>query len=202
MFTLVRARSEQALRSNESSGMARTALRALMRPTSLTRSINSTVSASSQEMILERPPGPSADRKATNLARCRTSSRNSRVGVGATHASGSWSIRSRSAGSVASRTSFFTRRDAKLFTPNGFAKVPPHPRPPRRPPPSTSRRWPRDAAASCPQPPVTRPGASCPLPHPAARPAPPMSGDRWFAPMAGAGAVLVIWAVKDRHWPR
>ena len=50
------------------------------------------------------------ERNATSLARCRTNSRSSRVAGGAIHASGRRPIRSRSARSAASRSSFFTRR--------------------------------------------------------------------------------------------
>ena len=58
----------------------------------------------------------------TSLARCRTSSRSSRVAGGAIHASGSRPIRSRSARSRASRSSFFTRRYSNALTPNGCAR--------------------------------------------------------------------------------
>src|SRR4051812_38114101 len=61
-------------------------------------------------------------RRATNLARWRTSSRSSRVAGGAIHASGKRPIRSRSARSAASRRSFFTRRYSNPFTPNGCAR--------------------------------------------------------------------------------
>jgi hypothetical protein len=57
------------------------------------------------------------DRSATSLARCRTSSRSSRVAGGAIHDSGSRPILSRSAKSAASRTSFLTRRYSNAFTP-------------------------------------------------------------------------------------
>ena len=62
------------------------------------------------------------ERSPTSLARCRTSSRSSRVAGGAIHASGSRPIRSRSARSVASRTSFLTRRYSNAFTPSGCAR--------------------------------------------------------------------------------
>ena len=71
------------------------------------------------------PRGPgtcSCERSPTSLARCRTSSRSSRVAGGAIHASGSRPIRSRSARSAASRSSFFTRRYANALTPNGCAR--------------------------------------------------------------------------------
>ena len=62
------------------------------------------------------------ERSPTSFARCRTSSRSSRVTGGAIHASGSRPIRNRSARSAASRSSFFTRRYSNAFTPNGCAR--------------------------------------------------------------------------------
>ncbi len=58
-------------------------------------------------------------RSPTSLARWRTQPRNSRVAGGAIHASGSLPMRSRSARSAASRSSFLTRRSENIFTPNG-----------------------------------------------------------------------------------
>src|SRR6478735_8430735 len=58
----------------------------------------------------------------TSLARCRTSSRSSRVAGGAIHASGNLPIRSRSARSRASLSSFLTRRYSNALTPNGCAR--------------------------------------------------------------------------------
>ncbi len=54
-----------------------------------------------------------------NFGPIRINSRKSRVSGGAIHASGSRFIRSRSAKSAASRTSFFTRRYRNPLTPNG-----------------------------------------------------------------------------------
>jgi len=62
------------------------------------------------------------ERSATSLARCRTQPRSSRVAGGAIHASGSLPIRSKSARSAASRSSFFTRRRPNILTPNGCAR--------------------------------------------------------------------------------
>ena len=62
------------------------------------------------------------DRSPTSFARCRTQPRSSRVAGGAIHASGSRPIRSRSARSAASRSSFFTRRYENIFTPSGCAR--------------------------------------------------------------------------------
>ena len=56
------------------------------------------------------------------VARWRTSSRSWRATGGAIHASGNLPIRSRSASSVASRTSFLTRRYSNAFTPDGCAR--------------------------------------------------------------------------------
>jgi hypothetical protein len=64
----------------------------------------------------------SPDRIATSLQRCRTASRSPRTAGGAIHACGSRPIRSRSAKSAASRSSFLTRRYANPLTPNGCAK--------------------------------------------------------------------------------
>ena len=94
-----------------------------------------------QHRVDLRPCSP--ERSATSLARCRTSSRSSRVAGGAIHASGSRPIRSRSARSAASRTSFFTRRYSKRLHSQRVRQM--HPRalrPAARRPPSTSRRWP------------------------------------------------------------
>ena len=101
----------------------------ITRSTESTRDLDSTgntVAASSC-----RPPGPNRsllntctpapastawtwhfrfERSPTSFARCRTQPRSSRVAGGAIHASGNLPIRSRSARSEASRSSFFTRR--------------------------------------------------------------------------------------------
>jgi hypothetical protein len=61
-------------------------------------------------------------RNATSLARCRTTSRNSRTAGGAIHASANLPIRNRSARSAASRSSFVTRRYSNALTPNGCAR--------------------------------------------------------------------------------
>ena len=61
-------------------------------------------------------------RSPTSFARWRTQPRNSRVAGGAIQASGSLPIRSRSARSAASRSSFLTRRNENIFTPSGCAR--------------------------------------------------------------------------------
>ena len=61
------------------------------------------------------------DRSPTSFARWRTQPRSSRVAGGAIQASGSRPIHSKSARSAASRSSFFTRCNANIFTPGGLA---------------------------------------------------------------------------------
>ena len=90
------------------------------RPRSLNRSLIGTCTPSLASTAWTSHLHP--ERNATSLARCRTSSRSSRVAGGAIHAAGRRPIRSRSARSLASRTSFFTRRYANPFTPNGCAR--------------------------------------------------------------------------------
>ena len=61
-------------------------------------------------------------RSCTSLPRYLVISRSSRISAGAIHASGSRPIRSRSARSRASSSSFLTRRWLKAFTPSGCAR--------------------------------------------------------------------------------
>src|SRR5258708_12195129 len=96
-------------------------------------------------------------RRPTSLALYRVSSLRSRTPAGAIHASGSRPIRSRSARSAASRSSFLTLRQVKAFTPSGCARCTPPPAPPRVSPP----HYP-------PSPPPTTPP-----PHPPPPPTPP-----------------------------
>jgi transposase InsO family protein len=61
------------------------------------------------------------DRSPASFARCRTQPRSSRVAGGAIQVSGSRPLHSKSARSAASRSSFFTRCNANIFTPGGLA---------------------------------------------------------------------------------
>ncbi len=61
-------------------------------------------------------------RQRESFARWRTSSRSARTGSGAIWASGNRPIRSRSARSAASRSSFLTRRVVNPLIPNGCAR--------------------------------------------------------------------------------
>ena len=111
-------RSSDSTRDRDSTANA--AVASSSRPDTPNRSLigTCTPAPASTAWIWQRRP----ERSPTSLARCRTQPRSSRVAGGAIHASGSRPIRSRSARSAASRSSFFTRRSENIFTPNGCAR--------------------------------------------------------------------------------